>query len=110
MVRRPQRASRAYTPVPDPARFPSDRQLFAGAVSLAEVLREAALHAVEHLVADADVGEGAAHHHIVVAAARAVAVEVGRLHAARLQELRSEEHTSELQSQMRSQYAGFCLK
>src|SRR3546814_13263821 len=48
---------------------------------------EAAFDAVEHLVADADVGERAAHHHIVVAAARAVAVEVGRLHAARLQEL-----------------------
>ena len=38
---------------------------------------EAALDIVEHAVADADVGEGAAHHHFVVAAARAVAVEVG---------------------------------
>ncbi len=33
-----------------------------------------------HEVLDAHVGEGAAHHHIVVAAARAVAVEVGLLH------------------------------
>jgi hypothetical protein len=30
-----------------------------------------------HVVLDADVGEGAAHHHFVVAAARAVLVEVG---------------------------------
>jgi hypothetical protein len=29
------------------------------------------------VVADADVGEGAAHHHFVVAAPRAVLVEVG---------------------------------
>jgi hypothetical protein len=34
-----------------------------------------------HQVLDAHVGEGAAHHHVVVAAARAVAVEVGLLHA-----------------------------
>jgi hypothetical protein len=33
-----------------------------------------------HLVLDADVGEGAAHHHLVVAAPRAVGVEVGRAH------------------------------
>ena len=38
---------------------------------------EAALDIVEHAVADADVGEGAAHHHFVVPAARAVAVEFG---------------------------------
>src|SRR6185437_5205811 len=31
----------------------------------------------DHLVADADIGEGAAHHDFVVAAAGAVAVEVG---------------------------------
>ncbi len=33
-----------------------------------------------HEVLDADVGERAAHHHLVVAAARAVLVEVGRPH------------------------------
>ena len=37
----------------------------------------AALDAGEHLVADADVGEGAAHHHLVIAAARAIAVIFG---------------------------------
>jgi hypothetical protein len=31
----------------------------------------------QHVVLDADVGEGAAHHHFMVAAARAVLVEVG---------------------------------
>jgi hypothetical protein len=40
------------------------------------VLRDAALDARHHLVADAGVGEGAAHHDFMVAAARAVAVEV----------------------------------
>ncbi len=36
----------------------------------------AAFDAIEHLVLDADVGEGAAHHHLVVATARAVGVEL----------------------------------
>ena len=35
----------------------------------------------DHQVLDAHVGEGAAHHHFVVAAARAVGVEVGLQHA-----------------------------
>ena len=35
---------------------------------------------LHHLVLDADVGEGAAHHHFVVAAPRAVLVEVDRAH------------------------------
>ena len=60
-----------------------DRHLFARRV----VDGVAAFFAAQHQVLDADVGEGAAHHHVVVAAARAVAVEVGRLHAATLQEL-----------------------
>ena len=42
---------------------------------------DAAFFAVEHLVADTDVGKGAAHHHFMVAAARAVGVEVARLDA-----------------------------
>ncbi|MNG24861.1 hypothetical protein D3C84_1096350 [compost metagenome] len=42
-----------------------DRQFFAGG----DVVGVAAFFAVEHFVADADVGEGAAHHHLVVAAA-----------------------------------------
>ena len=41
---------------------------------------DAALDARHHLVLDADVGEGAAHHHFVVAASCAVGVEVHRPH------------------------------
>ena len=40
------------------------------------MLGHAAFDARHHLVLDADIGEGAAHHHVVVAAARAVGVEV----------------------------------
>ena len=40
------------------------------------VLGPAAFDARQHLVLDADVGEGAAHHDLVVAAAGAVGVEV----------------------------------
>ena len=49
-----------------------DRHL--GAVR--HVAGDAALGAGRELVADADVGKGAAHHHVVVAAPRAVGVEV----------------------------------
>jgi hypothetical protein len=45
-----------------------DRQLLARRL----VLGDAALDAGHHQVLQADVGEGAAHHHLVVAAARAV--------------------------------------
>ena len=41
------------------------------------VAGDAALDAWDDLVLDSDVGEGAAHHHFVVAAAGAVGVEVG---------------------------------
>src|SRR3546814_10798896 len=41
------------------------------------MLGDTAFDARRHLVLDADVGEGAAHHDFVVAAAGAVAVEVG---------------------------------
>ena len=44
--------------------------------AVGEVQRDAALGARRQEVAQADVGEGAAHHHLVVAAAGAVGVEV----------------------------------
>src|SRR3546814_9483531 len=60
------------------------------------------------------VGEAEAHRVIVwqiVFAAPAVKLEAGRLaRAALLDDDRSEEHTSELQSLMRNSYAVFCLK
>ena len=49
--------------------------------------RPAAFGARRHLIAQPHVGERAAHHHFVVAAARAVRVEVARLHAVRDQVL-----------------------
>ena len=52
----------------------------------AVVARHAAFDAGDHLVLDADVGEGAAHHDFVVAAPRAVAVEVGAADLMLLQE------------------------
>ena len=54
-----------------------DRQFLAAG----HVQRIAAFLAAQHLVANTDVGEGAAHHHFVVAAPRTVGVEVPRLHA-----------------------------
>ena len=52
-----------------------DRHLLA----VGEVRRPRSLRAGHELVAQPDVGERAAHHHLVVAAARAVRVEVGAL-------------------------------
>ena len=54
-----------------------DRHLLA----VGQVQRDAALGAGRELVAQPHVGERAAHHHLVVAAARAVRVEVARLDA-----------------------------
>ena len=56
-----------------------DRHLLAvGPVLGQAALRDVAVGALQHEVLDADVGEGAAHHHLVIAAPRAVLVEVGR--------------------------------
>ena len=53
-----------------------------------EVAGVTAGHVVEQLVAQADVGERAADHHLVVAAPRAVGVVVRLLHAVRVEVLR----------------------
>ena len=45
----------------------------------------AALGSRRHLVAQADIGEGPAHHHFMIAAPRAVGIEIARLHAQRHQ-------------------------
>jgi hypothetical protein len=60
-----------------------DRHLLAARLEQREpaFLAAAAGQRRDHQVLDAHVGEGAAHHHLVVAAARAVAVEVRLLHA-----------------------------
>ncbi len=54
---------------------------------LGEVASEAALHAVEQQVLQTDVGEGSADHDLVVAAARAVGIEVLALNTVLLQVL-----------------------
>jgi hypothetical protein len=43
------------------------------------VNRKAAFHSGHHLVLDADIGEGAAHHHLVMAAPRPIGVEINPL-------------------------------
>ncbi len=53
-----------------------DRQLLASG----HMQGVAAFFACQHFVADTDVGEGAAHHHFVVATPRTVGVEVAWLH------------------------------
>src|SRR5687768_18382439 len=69
------------------AGFVDARDLVAELAGLAEVTGDAALGAGGKEVAQADVGERAARHHAVVAAAAAVAVEVEHAHAALLEEL-----------------------
>src|SRR5438445_3166438 len=64
-----------------------DRQFLTVVRASREVKRVAAFLAAEHQVLDTDIGEGAAHHHVVVAAARAVGIEIGLGHAVALQEL-----------------------
>ena len=48
--------------------------------SLHKTIGVAAFFTCQHFVADTDVGEGAAHHHFMVAAPRAVGVEIVWLH------------------------------
>ena len=38
----------------------------------------ATFYPVQHFILDADIGEGATHHHLVIAAARAIGVELPR--------------------------------
>src|SRR3546814_7295360 len=52
----------------------------------------------------------AAHNHQDVVTLAALMAELVTLHAADAEHARSEEHTSELQSLMRTSYAVFCLK
>ena len=60
-----------------------DEHLLAGG----DVRGPAAFGAGGELVAQTNVGERAAHHHFVVAAARAVGIEIGRLDAERDQDI-----------------------
>ena len=65
-----------------------DRHLLAVGPVLGEAaFRNVAVGALQHEVLDADVGERAAHHDFMVAAPRAVLVEVGRTHLVLAEEL-----------------------
>src|SRR3546814_18052542 len=97
MLRQPTRSTRTYTLFPYTTLFRSQRLDRRLAVALGEQQegharrrRRGGVH-----LAVADIGDGRELH---------------RQHAGHLAQRRSEEHTSELQSLMRTSYAVFCLK
>src|SRR3546814_10063588 len=103
MIRRPPRSTRTDTIFPYTTLFRSgvDPHIGVGAVAVhvAPAARQAALaHQIGDLVRAFRIVGPKVPLHVVVAQAR------GR------KPLRSEEHTSELQSLMRISYAVFCLK
>src|SRR3546814_2119704 len=103
MIRRPPRSTRTDTLFPYTTLFRSHRlegqrilhRLAVGGDVAGAVVDRRAGVVVDDDVAHVRLAQLVAHHH-----ADRVEVEV----------VRSEEHTSELQSLMRTSYAGFCLK
>src|SRR3546814_2514626 len=100
MIRRPPRSTRTDTLFPYTTLFRSDGKIFAE-----RRLREAPLLRPHGLGRRPDRGEGEQP-----ADRPAESREAERIDIVGLQEKRSEEHTSELQSLMRISYAVFCLK
>src|SRR3546814_5084980 len=94
MIRRPPRSTRTDTLFPYTTLFRSPGRGSAGGQELSALLT------VEDLQVDIPVGAGTLN------AVRGISFEVSRGETL----CRSEEHTSELQSLMRSSYAVFCLK
>src|SRR3546814_5518076 len=116
MIRRPPRLTRTYTPVPYPKLFRSPHKNtahpFPGHAASGRKVRRYRSQLEAHPRHD-----HAAEMVVLVIAVReiidpAIAVIVGQVGAIERQfdMLRSEEHTSELQSLMRISYAVFCLK
>src|SRR3546814_9871262 len=99
MLRRPQRSTRTDTPFPYTPRFRSRQSIPYG--------RHQAVCRAGYFAADGVVDCDAARH---MAAAVEVQADGFALFGSRIVEPRSEEHTSELQSLMRTSYAVFCLK
>src|SRR3546814_2947654 len=93
MIRRPPRPTRTDTPFPYTTLFRSRH-------------REGILHRAH----DVEIGQAGLHHHTVGALGQVLLDLAQRLFDIGGVHLRSEEHTSELQSLMRSSYAVFCLK
>src|SRR3546814_6286163 len=121
MLRRPPRSTRTDTLFPYTTLFRSDRharRVDAELVGAAHEPRQRGVAVLQrhwegvlgsHPVVDrSDDAAGARSHR---AAARVAGVDVAHAPPAAVQEhVRSEEHTSELQSLMRHSYAVFCLK
>src|SRR3546814_5693302 len=124
MIRRPPRSTRTYTLFPyatlfrSPAGHLDDRaDLDAGRVHRADEVRDAlvlvllGIGAGDEDAVGRELGEGGpdllAVHHVLVAVAHGPRAEVGPVGAGKG---RSEEHTSELQSLMRTSFAVFCLQ
>src|SRR3546814_16394044 len=93
MLRRPPRSTRTDTLFPYTTLFRSDG--VAAGAAVVDVTAHAALEAVVAVAAEQQVFPGQSAQHVIAAAG---------------EDLRSEEHTSELQSLMRISYAVFCLK
>src|SRR3546814_6717206 len=104
MSRRPPRSTRTDTLFPYTTLFRSQAAGDPGRLALepAELVRRN--HVLEQRYRRADLSQGDAH---LMHPFRVAPVQRGRLVA---QPMRSEEHTSELQSLMRNSYAVFCLK
>src|SRR3546814_3299548 len=100
MIRRPPRSTRTDTLLPYTTLFRSVHQ-----VRDAEALA-AAVHAAQRLLCGHGGVPGFGRRQAVVAVAAGLAGALGGVIGA----VRSEEHTSELQSLMRISYAVFCLK
>src|SRR3546814_9389821 len=105
MERRPPRATRTDTPFPYTALF---RSLVGELLDApADVAERIDVEAGVDLVEDGDAGaDGGELHRLVALLLTAGEVDV----EGSVEEARSEEHTSELQSLMRISYAVFCLK
>src|SRR3546814_6571123 len=124
MIRRPPRSTRTYTRFPYTTLFRSyleSVEVDAGIVDpdllrIDAHARHRPAHRVRHREQPGGIVGGALHH-LPRAPARAPIMDVRAARLHRLgnaegagQALRSEEHTSELQSLMRISYAVFCLK
>src|SRR3546814_6259003 len=105
MKRRPPRSTRTYTLFPDTTLFRSRRT----SPSSRRAWRRRESGAASFGLADGKGGGVTIQRHTVSLAARTQAIQGRWLEEDGAGPLRSEEHTSELQSLMRISYAVFCL-